>query len=358
MSCPREGAAPSVRPPQPQECASSGLDPVASLGCVRKVLLLGLLGVLACSDPRDDGDEAEPTCEGDKILRTQADFAALVAENCSELPGDLVIQDNSTIDSLLGLESLTVIRGRLELEDADGLETLAGLQNLVSADSLLLTANDRLTTLSDLTNLTSVVFLSIAANPSLRDLRGLEGLSTVSEMHFNQPSFLGENGLTSLTGLENLASVTRGVSIQQMGGLASLEGLAGLTTVGGQFTIRDCDLLADLHGLENLASVGQAIMVEDNDALASLNGLQSIVEVGHDPDAEADTKFLWIQNHPLLTSLDPLHAWPATAMAANIVVQDNPRLPQCDVDAFVAEQTHPEATSSDTSPGNGTGTCN
>lgn len=154
----------------------------------------------------------------------------------------------------------------------------------------------------------------------------------------------GNAALKSLTGLDGPSDVTTDLTIFGNGALVSLVGLGKLEEVGGDMLVTE-NALTSLHGLTSLRSVGY-LNIWAELQLLSLQGLEKLTKVSA----------LSITENHKLKRLDPLHDWPATAVAFGILISDHLELPQCEVEAFDAAQ----ATSSCSGGclrNNGMGTC-
>jgi len=99
---------------------------------------------------------------------------------------------------------------------------------------------------------------TIDDNDTSGDIAVLSGYTGVAGTLFIQ-----NTTLTSLSGLDNLNSIGRGLSIWSNIALTSLNGLENLTYVN-TLGIYDNDALTNLSGLENLTSVGGFLGLEDN----------------------------------------------------------------------------------------------
>jgi hypothetical protein len=89
---------------------------------------------------------------------------------------------------------------------------------------------------------------------------------------------IDKTALTSLSGLENLTSVSGELTIRNNNSLTSLSGLNNLISVGGLWLYSN-PVLTSLNGLENLTSVESNLEVSSNN-ITSLNGLNNITSVG------------------------------------------------------------------------------
>jgi len=135
--------------------------------------------------------------------------------NCTEIVGDVIISEGY-ITNLNGLSVLTSIEGGLRiggLDESSALINLTGLEGLTYiGGDLLIIGNFSLTSLSGLDNLSSIIgnfTLGVrglyfeGGNPLLTSLIGLGSLTSVG----GYLSISSNNGLTSLTGLDNIDSI-------------------------------------------------------------------------------------------------------------------------------------------------------
>jgi len=100
------------------------------------------------------------------------------------------------------------------------------------------------------------------------------------------------NGVTDLTGLENITSVPGNLRIGRNDVLTNLTGLNNLTSVGEWVWIEDNYYLTDLNGLENLATVGDYMWIEYNDNLSSLAGLGNLTSIGSELDIKVNNSLV------------------------------------------------------------------
>jgi len=185
--------------------------------------------------------------------------------------------------------------------------------------SLSIQGGRDLTDISGLASLRKVgESVTISDNLALSSLDGLGGLTTING------ALLLRGPFTSLMGL-HVTSVRDGFSLEDSA-LTSLAGLEQLNTVGG-LTLSGNLQLASLEALANLGSVGSGLELHENAVLPALTGLESLTRV--------DT--LNIVSNAELGSLGALLGWPGRTVGA-MTISNNPRLPQCQVEAFDVAQ--------------------
>ncbi|MCK9399659.1 MAG: T9SS type A sorting domain-containing protein [Bacteroidales bacterium] len=193
----------------------------------------------------------------------------------TSIGGDLLIQSNDNLASLIGLENITTVGGNLTINYNDVLPVLTGLEGLTSVLGDLIISGYNITSLTGLESMTAVGGnLKILGNTLLISMAGLDNLT-----------FIGGNfiidhnpALTSILELNNVSYVGGGLYFQNNDLLTSLAGLEGLNSVG------DLSLvylpLTDLTGLENLTSVRWRLLIYLCNALESLNGLNNLDSIG------------------------------------------------------------------------------
>ncbi|RLD51636.1 MAG: hypothetical protein DRJ05_18205, partial [Bacteroidetes bacterium] len=256
-----------------------------------------------CNSPEEVEEACEPSssCLPDGITFTdqqQIDDFQTDYPGCTEIEGDVEI-NGSDITNLNGLNVVTAISGELLIENNSSLLDLTGLENLASIGWDLVIGSgyqdyQALTSLSGLDNLTSIGgSLFINKNDDLTDLFTSNNLVSINELYIRN-----NNMLTGLTSLSGISGGVINLEILNNASLLSLEGLDNITSVGYIAAIRDNNalssienlvnlqstewlyitnnpILMDLLGLENLTSA-YALSISDNDALTSLSGLENV----------------------------------------------------------------------------------
>jgi hypothetical protein len=243
------------------------------------------------TDASDAG--AGVVCFGGRTVRSDQEYQALVAEHCAELTGGLFIS------STTAGPTLTLSPPLVELTKIGGdlrVHALPGLKSMAAFSHLESVGGT----------------LAIYTNDDMESLDGLERLRFANGVQLNSTNPL----------------------------LASVSGLANLETVGSTFI-----LYAPVKSLQgwHLKSVTGAFFIAGT-RLGSLEGLEHVTSLGG----------LQVANNPDLASLGPLSKWPKGAVKT-FSVNDNPKLPQCQVDAFTTAQGVACATCTNNT---GTGTCN
>jgi len=189
-------------------------------------------------------------------IKNTAGFTSLNGlESLMHVEGDLIITDNDGLTSLSGLDALMHIDGKLELKRNDRLTSLTGLGKLRRVgdsiiDGIAIEHNAALTALIGLESLTFVrgsVF--ITGNANLTSLRGVDNLMRVAKDFV----ISSNDGLTSLTGLGSLTSVQWRLIINGNTQLTSLRGLDKLLRVWDEIRVYGNNRLRALGGLDQLA---------------------------------------------------------------------------------------------------------
>ncbi len=215
-----------------------------------------------------------PNSDGYVYLSSQAEVDAFIINypNCTEIEGGLLIGDYenpSDITNLLPLSNLTSVGG-FEIY-AGGLEIF----------------NSQLTSLSGLESLIWVGELNIVGNNALISLSGLNNLTTITTT--GNLVIFENNVLTSLTALDNLTSVG-GLSIYLNPQLTSLSGLNNLNYVGWILDIYGNSQLTDISALQNvnLANVNEewwsGLFIWNNSLLEVCNLPNFCAYLANDPD--------------------------------------------------------------------------
>lgn len=217
--------------------------------------------------------------------------------------------------------------GDVELRTDAEVALLEGIETIQGSVAL----HDGVTDLSPLAQLTTVTgSLRVEDTTTLADLSGLSALTSIG-------GTLGVRGSTlpSLAGLDHLTSVA-GLQLEQTATLDDLSALARIDALSGNLVLVDTTL-ASLHGLERLTEVGGYLNIQRAPALTSLAGLSGLRTVGKtlfvvDCDAlphlddlealESVGESLSITDLPLLTTLQ----LPVRAVADAVQVARNPQL--------------------------------
>ncbi|MBA6154917.1 choice-of-anchor D domain-containing protein [Tenacibaculum sp. S7007] len=195
-----------------------------------------------------------------------------------ESTGNFLIADMHSLQSITAPE-LQTVTGRLAIGSCSGLTTLS-ISKLTSISN-----NASIDHCQQLTTITTPALSTIGGNFSLDNL-----------------------GITNLSFLQNLTSISGQLLLRDLVSLNNLQGLDELTTLGS-FNLSNCDLVSSLEGFPKLTitsintlsiSENELITTFDNSFLASLTsiGILGISFNGNLADISA------LQNVTELTSTD------------------------------------------------------
>jgi hypothetical protein len=132
------------------------------------------------------------------------------------------------------------------------------------------------------------------------------------------------DSITSLSGLENLNSISASLEIRDCDLLADLSGLNNIVTIGGSIGVLQCSQIENLNGLENLTHIGYNIALCCNPKLNSLTVLEDVTSNGWT---------LEISNNDILNSLNGLENLGANSFQS-LYIKDNPNLSVCEVETI------------------------
>ena len=221
-------------------------------------------------------------CQGDVVLRTQADVDAFCG--CEVIEGDLRIGNYD---------------GQFET-DIDNLQKLTNLKK-VGGNCLIVE-----TKVKDINSLLKLEYvgktLTLVKNLALDNIEGLQNIKEVNEnLVIN-----GNPKLTNLDGLNQLTRIGQRIQLEQSENLLNIDGLSNLSYVGGislefcpiesvtafsniqnsrlrDLNIINCDNLKSLNGLEFIDSTDMGIILAANDLLEDINALRNVSYLGGSP---------------------------------------------------------------------------
>ena len=162
-------------------------------------------------------------------------------------PNNLFIEYNSALTSLKGLNKLRIVRGYFQIDNNNSLINLKGLDGFTTSEEgeFLIQSNASLTSLD---GIESMVYcfggVNIANNPLLTNIHGLKNVQLIGVSGL----YISNNPLlATLDGLQSVTKITSGdptfdnagIIISENNGLQSLSGLDNLSYVGGRVTIQD-----------------------------------------------------------------------------------------------------------------------
>lgn len=298
--------------------------------------------------PCDACSSALYVCEGDFSVSSPDELEALTA--CTEITGSLYISDLVDLEPLANLRRVGETLGIGDWYAAAPLEVnLAGLRSLEVVGSLSL-VNLQVPDLAGFSNLKRVGtpeddYDSLETyQVSAQSLHGLESLEGARRLWLNEMP-----NLTSLDGLDSL----RELDTLELDNLPALTTTATLpVTALGSLSITACDQLEVLEFHEPLVELGafsaytnaglreihvldaleylKVLHVNDNPKLASL----------HLPNLYQSTYQFEVLRNATLATLDV----PRLTRAVQLVVANNPQLPNADVVAWANALTVIEVT--------------
>ena len=258
-------------------------------------------------------NEEEPTLscgiyEGEVYLKSQSEVEEFGKCNYSEITGGLGIEDrdsNSLIRDLSSLNSLTLIRGGINISNTRELKTLEGLNNAFSNETLNLSGNIKLENIDGLDKM-QPNNLQISKNKALQNLDALvydsnsvitiainecpllKNLNCFSNINLITHSLVITNnqGLEVLDGLQNVESVgiklktndPLAVYISDNINLKNIDGLIGLRAVYRGMHIARNKSLEDIDGLSNVVTYNGDLFINDNTSLLTIDGLFQITQ--------------------------------------------------------------------------------
>ncbi|NQY05275.1 MAG: hypothetical protein HRT68_03465 [Flavobacteriaceae bacterium] len=248
---------------------------------------------------------------GDVILRTQNDINSFGLFGYTEVQGSLRIGDyyvtqNSDINDITPLSSLTSITNLLAIQSNPQLVSLNGLQNLNSdINQLWVLNNSQLVNLDGLSVVNTDIYeIRIVNNNSLLSLTSFPNLQSATRVEFQDNILLND-----ISGIETIASLEL-LYIDGNDSLTSLNSFSNLTSLEG-CNIRRSNLISNLEGLENIASL-QYLRIEQNDVLNSISALSNLNSI---------ESSIVIRNCPSLTSLSGLEG--CTSLVQNLEINNN-----------------------------------
>jgi hypothetical protein len=257
-------------------------------------------------------------------------------DSLTTIGGLLDIFVNDSLNSISALGNVNSIGGNLTIQQNNLLTSLNGLENIAASSiaGLNVSYNSSLSNcgaqsicdyLSAPNGVVEIYGNAVGCNspPEVADNCGIilpclpygnyyfYKQSEIDSFTFNYPgcttiegnvSIVG-NDISNLSGLGMVTSIggnlTIGSSYDWGGGNSSLTSLAGLNslaTIGGYLSVKRNNNLTNLTGLENVTSIGGYLDISYNDALTSLAGLDNL-------DAGSLTG-LWINNNTSLSTCE------------------------------------------------------
>ena len=195
----------------------------------------------------------------------------------TRITGDMQISYCPNIVDLTGIDQLDTINGSLILENNPKLLSCHGMEGLPSLINITVNGNSSMQSLTGLENVSTVSGkLTVLSNPQLTSLQGLNGIETITgglDIYGN-PLLSNLNGLTSLKSLPGILSLTN------LPELTSLAGLSQLKDTVNSIYITKCDKLPDLSGLNSLGAISNDLRLINCSGMKNLQGLAKIDTIG------------------------------------------------------------------------------
>ena len=195
--------------------------------------------------------------------------------NVESVGGDVFFKYNKKLESLEGLNNLTIVNGNFALFDVDSLSNLEPLLKVEEIKGeLVVEWSDNLINLNGLSNVTSIAGRVFVRNND--NLISIEGLAKISNLN-SELAILGNRSLTNLSGLEGLESI------------------AGRLRVETNVTLGNCAALAPVLGATTgVSSVGGEVLLSGNQL-----GCNSIDEIlaSYVPEGPSETAFCKGEEH-------------------------------------------------------------
>jgi len=293
---------------------------------------------------------------GDVWITDEVGIAQLAGTTC--ITGSLRVY-NTALTNLTGLEALTSVAGRLEIDSNYMLNTVDGLDGLTRVGGLFVLGNAALTSLSGLDGLISVEgTVSIVDNAQLGDVTALYGVTELDILAFGgfyvsdnptlpacqvwtladmlgttceAPSCQNNTGSGSCGELpDDFACVTGASGPGVWNGSLVIDSnhmpnLSGVTCVTGDLWITESSL-ANLSDFSTLQQVGGRLAIVANPSLHSLQGLEKLTYVADGLAIERNPVLADTTALGRLTRIDEI----APGYRPAISIRDNASLAQCD----------------------------
>lgn len=216
------------------------------------------------------------------------------------------IENNPLLASIDNLLGMTGVSFAFSIAD-NPLLTSLDFPNIVSIIQININRNNGLTTISGFNNLTSIqAGININDNPMLTSVIGFNNLSTVFNL-----TFFNNTSLQTVQ-LDGIQTVTDRITFRGNSALNNLS-LTNLMTVGSNCEFTNSQL-TNFNGLSSLSSINGLLVINTHSNLASFSGLSSLQSI----------RGISIVNNPLLSDLTGM-----TALNTNngrLLIRNNPNL--------------------------------
>lgn len=231
---------------------------------------------------------------GNTLLSDMKGLSGLIRINeANNYSHGLIVDDNGSLRNLDGLQNLNVLNSKVVITENSALENLQGLNGLTAikglgSQGIQIKSNPNLTSLTGLDNLASIdAPLYIYGNNKLDDLTGLDSLKYVG----HRMTVSNNAVLESLQGLGALETLDAGLTVSGNTSLNSLEGVGSLSVIKSNLIIENNGSLKNLSGLQNLATV-DGLTIATNQELESLSGLDSLALINGNLDVRNNRKLV------------------------------------------------------------------
>lgn len=275
----------------PDFASFEGLDNLLEVGRLEVISVYALQSLEGLGQLR--------VVHGDVLIRNSGLLNLSGAAQLERVEGSLEIYSNPQLGSLDGLEGLQTVDDKLVIagENLTSIEALSSLESVGSltigrTDAEGCGANSEATGLPSLTGLENLTTLTgsgpgsyndpvaITCSPALVDVSALAALwpyvASISE-ELNRPVRIVGTGLPSVDGMEGLTHI-RDLQIHDNDALVDLGGLSGLLEADTLELVGN-ENLPDLSGLSNLEEVLE-LELRQNHGMVSLAGLSSLSTIG------------------------------------------------------------------------------
>ncbi len=203
------------------------------------------------------------------------------------------------ITTLSTWTDLKKVNGYMWLENLNALTSI-GITNLQQCWGFLFYNLPALSTLGNisyhLTNQNTGTFWFI--NTGLTTLAGMDSIKAAANFYVN-----GNNSLTTLQGLQNIAGNVGGISIYGNPILTSMASLSNITSADNDATIEVSynNVLTSLNGLQNITNIGKGLWIAGNGNLTNLYALNNNLTIQNNPDSYSGNRdSVRIYDNPLL----------------------------------------------------------
>jgi hypothetical protein len=188
----------------------------------------GSLSIIYFKSPTLEGLESLKTIDGIEFRIIKTELKSIDLPKLQSIKGYLSIDQNSKLENIDELDSLTNI-----------------------GTSLLITSNENLKTIDGLNNIKEVNFLSIENNEKLKSINGINSLEKTK----NSSVITNNASLENINGLTNLVDIEDDFELKNNTILESIQGLTQLEYIKENFIFHN-NLIESTEELTNLKEVG------------------------------------------------------------------------------------------------------